>query len=72
MVAIRVIGVIFCEAKFSVLKYKVAVVPAGMLVPRMFTVSGELELRVTSGTVKLPVRLGGTVTPPMLVTIIEG
>jgi hypothetical protein len=29
-------------------------------------------LRVISGTVKLPVGLGGTATPPMLVTMIDG
>ena len=56
----------------SVEKYTVAVVPAGMFIAWMFTVRGELEFRVTSGTVKLPVGLGGTATPPMLVTIIEG
>jgi hypothetical protein len=56
----------------SVSKYTVAVVPAGMLVAVMFIVSGELEFRVTSGMVKLPVGLAGTATPPMLVTITEG
>jgi hypothetical protein len=38
----------------------------------MFTVRGEVEFKATSGTVKLPVGLGGTATPPMLVTMIDG
>ena len=72
LVAASGVAVIFWEGKFSVEKYTVGVVPAGMLVAWMFTVSGEVEFRVTSGTVKLPVGLGGTATPPMLVTMIEG
>jgi hypothetical protein len=38
----------------------------------MFTVIGELEFTMASGTTKLPVGLAGTATPPMLVTIREG
>lgn len=71
-VAAKGVELTCCEGKFSVEKYRVAVVPAGIFVPWIFTVSGELELRATSGTVKVPVGFGGTATPPMLVTMIDG
>jgi hypothetical protein len=71
-VAVKAVETTDWLGSLSVSKYTVAVVPAGTLVAWIFIVSGELEFRVTSGMVKLPVGLAGTATPPMLVTIMEG
>jgi hypothetical protein len=67
LVAARGVEVICCEGKFSLEKYKVTVVPAGTFVPWISTVSGELEFTATSGTVKLPVGLGGSENFPSFV-----